>query len=40
MTIYIDPFWAGFTLGALTVATLVITLVIYCCIRINKKKGS
>ena len=40
MTIYINPFWAGFTLGAIAVVSLIVVLIIFCCIKINKQKGS
>lgn len=39
MTIYIDPFWAGFTAGAFAVAALFIGLIIYCGVKSAKKKG-
>ena len=39
MTIYVNPFWAGFTAGAFAVVALFIGLIIYFGIKSNKQKG-
>ena len=40
MTIYIDPFWAGFTVGVLFSTMLFVGLIVYAGIRSRNKKGS
>lgn len=39
MTIYIDPYWAGFTVGVLFSTAAFVGLIIYAGIRSKKKKG-
>ena len=39
MTIYIDPFWAGFTVGVLFSAIMFVGLLIYAGTRPKNKKG-
>ena len=40
MTIYIDPFWAGFTVGVLFSTAVFVGLLIFAGIRSRDKKGS
>lgn len=40
MVIYINPFWAGFTSGAIAAAALFLGLILYIGIKGNKQKGS
>lgn len=39
MTIYIDPYWAGVTVGVLGTTALFVGLIIYIGIKNGKKKG-
>lgn len=40
MTIYIDPFWAGVTVGVLFSTMLFVGLLIFAGFRSKDKKGS
>lgn len=40
MTIYVDPFWAGVTVGVLLSTALFVGLLIYIGTKDKNKKGS